>query len=137
MKIPLPYISVASLSLTATKKTGHDDVFTPNYHGSVTTQQLDSWIQESWDELNRSTTMQKVGKFMKYQIPSKDVKVQYNIISKEVRERIGTTTEVLLPVRIPGKPEITKALVNVSQLLTTFQLASTWENYEPKFWDVM
>ena len=128
---------LAQLSITATKKTGHDDVFTPNYHGSVTTLQLDSWIQESWDELNRSTSMQKVGKLIKYPIPSKDVKVQYNIISKEVRERIGTTTEVLLPVRIPGKPEIDKALVNISQLLTTFQLAYTWENYEPRFWDVM
>ena len=128
---------LAQLSITATKKTGHDDVFTPNYHGSITTQQLDNWIQESWDELNRSTMMQKVGKFMKYQIPSKDVKVQYNIISKEVRERIGTTTEVLLPVRIPGRPDIDKALVNVSQMLTTFHLASTWENYDPKFWEVM
>ena len=128
---------LAQLSIKATQKTGHDDVFTPNYHGSVTTQQLDSWIQESWDELNRSTMMQKVGKFMKYQIPSKDVKVQYNTISKEVRERIGTTTEVLLPVRIPGRPDIDKALVNVSQMLATFHLASTWENYDPKFWEVM
>ena len=128
---------LAQLSVTATQKTGHDDVFTPNYHGSVTTNQLDNWIQESWDVLNRSTTVQKVGKLMKHQIPSKDVKVQYNIITKEVRERIGTNTEVLLPVRIPNRPEIDKALVNVSQLLTTFHLASTWENYEPKFWEVM
>ena len=74
---------------------------------------------------------------MKYQVPSKDIQIQYNTVSKEVRERIGNNTEVLMPVRIPGRPEIQKALVNISQLLTTLHLASTWESYEPKFWNVM
>ena len=107
---------VAQLIITATKKTGHNDVFTPNYHGSVTTHQLEDWIQKSWEEQNRSTTLQKIGKLIKYQVPSKDIQIQFNTVSKEVRERIGANTEVLLPVRIPGKPEIDKALVNVSQL---------------------
>ena len=31
---------LAQLRITATKKTGHTDVFTPNYHGSVTIYQL-------------------------------------------------------------------------------------------------
>ena len=97
----------------------------------------EDWIQKAWEEQNRSTTLQKVGKLIKHQVSSKDVQIQLDTISKEVRERIGANTEVLLPVRIPGKPEIQKALVNISQLLTTFHLASTWESYEPKFWEVM
>ena len=120
---------VAQLKITATRETGHDDVFTPNYHGSVTTHKLDGWIQKSWEEQNRSTTIQKIGKLMKYPVPSKNVQVQLNTVSQEVRERIGANTEVLLPVRIPGKPEIQKALVNISQLLATFHLSTTWESY--------
>ena len=108
-------------------KTGHTDVFTPNYHGSVTIYQLEDWIQKAWEEQNRSTTLQKVGKLIKHQVSSKDVQIQLDTISKEVRERIGANTEVLLPVKIPGKPEIQKALVDISQLLTIFNLASTWE----------
>ena len=128
---------LAQLRNTATLYKGNNDVFSPNYQEPGTIYQHAEWFEKTWSEMNRTTTLQKIGKLIKQQVSSKDVNIQLDSISNEVRERIGTSIEVLLPVRIPGQPEVQQALVDMSQLLTVIKLASTWEDNDPRFWEVM
>ena len=74
---------------------------------------------------------------MKQQFPGKDVSVQLTNISDDIRERIGPSIEVLLLVRIPGTEEVQHVLVEISQLITVFKLASAWTDNNPRFWEVM
>ena len=85
--------------------------------------------------MNRITTLQKLGKLTKQ--PRKEITGQLDTVTREVRERIGTNVEILLPVRNPDHPGITQALVDVSQLLAIIQLAGAWADRSKKFWDVM
>ena len=127
----------SQLKITATQDRGTNEVFSPNYQEPVTTYQLAEWIEKAWAELNRTTVLQRVGNIMKQQFPGKDVSVQLTTISDDIRERIGPSIEVLLPVRIPGTEEVQHALVEISQLITVFKLASAWTDNNPRFWEVM
>merc|ERR1712020_843543 len=128
---------MAQLRNTATIATGHNDVFSPTYHGSVTTMQLEQWIETTWNQLNKITTLQKIGKLIKQQVPKNDISTQLDIVSRDVRERIGSSIDVLFPVSIPGYPQIRQVTVDVSDFLSVIHLCTAWADYHKKFWDVM
>ena len=45
--------------------------------------------------------------------------------------------EVVLPIKLAGRSEKQKALVNISQLISFFKLAEACVPYTQKFWNIM